>query len=89
MPIWKLTPLDLHDPNWEASSHQGIAIVRARDEADARATAAKAFDVKTRFKPGKGQRFPPWRRAELVKVERIDDQRYEADGPAAVLNPSF
>ena len=89
MPIWKLTPLDLHDPNWEASSHRGIAIVRARDEADARATAAKAFDAKTRFKPGKGQRLPPWKRVELVKVERIDDGRYEADGPAAVLTPSF
>jgi len=89
MPIWKLTPLDLHDPNWEASSHRDIAIVRARDEADARATAAKAFDAKTRFKPGKGQRLPPWKRAELVKVERIDDSRYEADGPAAVLTPSF
>ena len=89
MPIWKLTPLDLRDPNWEASSHQGIAVVRARDEADARATAAKAFDAKTRFGPGKGKRLPPWKRAELVKVERIDDKRYQAEGPATVLEPSF
>jgi hypothetical protein len=89
MPIWKLTPLDLLDPNWEASSHQGIAVVRARDEADARATAAKAFDAKTRFRPGKGQRLPPWKRAELVKVECIDDKRYQAEGPATVLEPSF
>jgi hypothetical protein len=89
MPIWKLTPCDLHDPNWEASSHQGIAIVRARDEADARATAAKAFDAKTRFSPRKGQRFPPWKRAGLVKVERIEDPRYEAEGPASVLEPSI
>ncbi len=89
MPIWKLTPLDLLDPNWEASSHQGIAIVRARDEADARSTAAKAFDVKTRFGPRKGQKLPPWKRAALVKAERVDDTRYEAEGPAAVLDPPF
>jgi hypothetical protein len=89
VPIWKLTPLDLSDPNWEASSHRGIAIVRARDQADARATAAKAFDVKTRFSPRKGQGLPPWKRANLVKVEPIDDKRYEADGPATVLEPSF
>ncbi len=89
MPIWKLTPLDLGDPNWQASSHRGIAVVRARDEVDARATAAKAFDVKTRFSPRKGQWLPPWKRAALVRVERIDDQRYEAEGPATVLEPSF
>jgi len=89
MPIWKLTPIDLSDPNWEASSHRGIAIVRARDEADARATAAKAFDAKTRFKPGAGQRFPPWTREQLVSVEPINDERYESKGPAAVLHPSF
>jgi hypothetical protein len=88
MPIWKLTPLDLRDPNWEASSHQGFAVVRARNARDARTIAAKAFDAKTRFRPEKGPRFPPWRRASLVKVERIEDPRYEAQGPAAVLEPS-
>lgn len=89
MAIWKLTPLDLLDPHWQASSHQGIAIVRARDEADARTTAAKAFDTKTRFRPAEGQKFPPWKRPALVKVERIEDPRYDAEGPSAVLEPSF
>lgn len=59
MPIWKLTPLDLSGLSWEASSHRGIALVRAQDETNARTTAAKAFDAKTRFQPGKGQRFVP------------------------------
>jgi len=89
MPIWKLTPLDLRDPSWEASSHRSIVIVRARNETDARATAARAFDAKTRFTPAKGLKFPPWKRSALVKVERIDDKRYEAEGPAAVLEPSL
>ncbi len=89
MAIWKLTPLDLLDPNWDASSHRGVAIVRARTETDARNTAAKAFDTKTRFRPGEGQKFPPWKRPALVRVEPIEDARYEAEGPAAVLDPSF
>ena len=88
MPIWRLTPLDLHDPNWQASSHRSVAVVRARDETQARATAAKAFDVKTRFAPRKGLSAPPWKRAALVKAEPIEDSRYEAEGPAAVLEPS-
>jgi hypothetical protein len=89
MPLWKLTPVDLHDPNWEASSHRSVAIVRALDEADARDTAARAFDVKTRFGPRKGQRLPPWKRDALVRVERIEDARYDAEGPASVLEPTF
>jgi len=88
MPLWKLTPVDLHDPNWEASSHRAVAIVRALDEADARDTAARAFDVKTRFSPRKGQRLPPWKRDALVTVERIEDARYDAEGPASVLEPT-
>ncbi len=89
MALWKLTPLDLLDPNGQASSHQGMAIVRARDEADARATAAKAFDAKTRFKPGESLKFPPWKRPALVRVERIEDPRYDSEGPSVVLEPSI
>jgi hypothetical protein len=87
MPLWKLVPLDLRDPSWEASSHRGLVIVRARDEADARAVAAKAFDLKTRFAPAKGHAFPPWTRASLVKAERIEDRRYAAEGPSELLEP--
>ena len=76
MPVWKLTPTDLSDPNWEASSHRGMAVVRAPDEAAARAAAAEAFDV-------------PTRSPTLVKVERIGDARYEAEGPTEILDPTF
>jgi hypothetical protein len=88
MPIWKLTPADLTDPNWQASSHRGFAIVRARNEAAARAAAAKAFDVKTRFGPRRSEAAPPWKRPALVKAEQIEDSRYDAEGPAAVLEPT-
>ena len=89
MEIWKLTPVDLLDANWEASSHRGIVIVRAPDEAAARTTAAKAFDVATRFPPGAGMRVPPWTRTTLVKAERITDRRYDPHGAVQILDPVF
>ena len=89
MDIWKLTPVDLLDVNWEASSHRGIVIVRAPDAAAARAAAAKAFDVTTRFPPGAGMRAPPWTRAALVTAERITDRRYDPHGPVQILDPAF
>jgi len=89
MPVWRLTPIDLSDPNWDASSHSGMAVVRAADEAAARAAAAEAFDVPTRFPPTGGAKFPPWHSPALVKAERIDNPRYEAEGPTEILDPAF
>jgi len=89
MRVWKLTPIDLTDDNWEASSHRNVAIVRARDEKAARAIAAQAFDVAVRFPPGKGVRTPPWTRSTLVKVEAIEDPRYDRRGSPQVLEPSL
>ena len=86
MPVWKLTPTDLSDPNWEASSHRGMAVVRAPDEAAARAAAAAAFNVPTRFPPTGGVK---WHSPVLVKAERIDNPRYEPDGPTEILDPIF
>ena len=89
MLVWKLMPTDLSDPNWEASSHRGVALVRAPDETAARDAAAKAFDVPTRFPPRGGAKFPPWRSAALVEAKRVDDPRYDSEGPTEVLDPGF
>lgn len=89
MTIWKLTPLDLKDPNWVASSHRALAIVRAPNEADAREAAQAAFGVKTGFQPGHGVTAPPWLRDSLVKAEKLHDSRYDPEGPTEVLEPSF
>jgi hypothetical protein len=89
MPIWRLTPIDLRDPNWEASSHRGLVVVRAPSEGSAREAAEEAFGVPTRFPPGKGMRVPPWTRPELVHAEIIDSPLYAAEGPTEVLEPSF
>ena len=89
MPIWRLEPCDLDDPNWEASSHRGSAIVRAPSEAAARETAEKAFGLKTRFAPRKGLHVAPWLRPEFVRAQVIDHEVYSEDGPDEVLEPSF
>jgi hypothetical protein len=89
MPIWKLTPIDLSDPNWEASSHRGATVVRAADEAAARAAAAEAFDVPTRFPPRGGAKFPPWHSSALVEATLIDDPLYDPEGPVEILDPIF
>ena len=89
MPIWRLIPIDVEDPNWEASSHRGLVLVRAPSEASARQAAEEAFGVPTRFPPGKGLRLPPWTRSELVRAEIIDRSIYSAEGPTEVLEPSF
>ena len=87
MPLWELTPVDLLDPNWEASAHKGRVVVRALDEAAARNEAEKAFGVKTRFKPGAGIKAPPWKRPALVKADVIRDEHYEEKGPTEILFP--
>lgn len=89
MPLWELTPVDLLDPNWEASSHRGKVIVRAPHEEVARDEAEKALGVKTRFEPGGGIKAPPWKRPDLVTAEIIHDDRYEEDGPTEILFPAL
>ena len=89
MAVWTLTPVDSNDPSWAASSHRGPAVVRARNEVEARAVAARAFDIKTGFAPGQGVYFPRWTRAALVRAEHLNDPRFAAEGPAELLEPSF
>jgi osmotically-inducible protein OsmY len=88
MAIWQLSPVDLSDPNWKASSHRGAAIVRARDEKTARELAQSAFGVATRFKHHP-RLIAPWTRAELVRASHIEDPRFDPEGLSAVLVPSF
>ena len=83
--LWKLTPIDRLDPNWETSAHRGGVIVRARTEGDAREVAAKAFGLATRFPPSHGLRTPPWTRSTLVRAEPVRDERFPTEGDDEVL----
>lgn len=89
MPLWRLKPIDLSDPNWQASSHRAQCVVRAPTADAAREAAEHAFGVKTRFPPGQGIIAPPWKRDTLVKAEPIEDDRYDAEGPTEILDPTL
>ncbi len=89
MRIWRLSPVDPSDRNWQASAHRGVTIVRAETEKEARNLAQQAFGVKTRFAPKTGIIAPPWQRSELVAAEILIDSPFERQGPAEVLQPSF
>ena len=88
MPLWQLKPVDLTDPNWDASAYRGIAIVRAGNEGLARKAAQDAFGVKTGFRPHGRVTAPPWKRPGLVTAEIVEDARYDPEGPTEILYPS-
>ena len=87
MPIWKLSPIDLTDPSWEASTHKGAAIVRAPDEHTARAAASIAFALATLVVHGRRTIIPPWRYAGLVSAERVAGIRWPEEGKIEILDP--
>lgn len=87
MPVWRLTPINPSDQDWAVSSHCGPVVVRAPNEQSARAVAARAFDLKSDFRPGQAVRFPPWTRAALVRAEHVHDPRFEEEGPTTLLEP--
>ena len=45
MPLYRLTPINPHDPNWRTSIHRDVAVIRAGSEEQARSLASKAFDT--------------------------------------------
>lgn len=89
MPIYQLTPMNLDSPNWEASTHKGPCIVRARNDVDAAATAHRAFfQAAGRGSPGDKLKLSPWTLPEEIKCTRLTDHPYEEDGPYEVVDPS-
>ena len=68
--------------------HREAAIIRAGSEDDARTLALKAFRTPLLpSAPGRAVDVAPWREAEAVRVEMIQDQRYSAKGAAGILEP--
>jgi len=88
MPVYRLIPIDVRDPNWRSSIHRDAAVVRASSEAQARCLVAEAFDT-TLAKPWPGGQpaTPLWRPARAVRAEVIQDRRYRPAGPAGILEP--
>ena len=67
MPLWKLTPIDMENPNWEASTHKGEVIARAETEEKARSLCVSAFRTgATKGHVGAIIPYPPWKYPEHV-----------------------
>jgi hypothetical protein len=88
MSLYRLTPINLNDPNWRASTHRGVAVVRAGSEGQARALAAGAFATTLApSSPGGRIAAPPWPHAHAVRAEVVRDPRYGSEGAAGILEP--
>ena len=88
MQLYRLTPINPHDPNWRASIHRDVAVMRAGSEEQARSLASKAFDTTLApSSPGGKIATPLWHHSYAVRAEVMQDQRYASEGPAGILEP--
>lgn len=89
MPIWKLTPIDIHSDEWELSTYKGVVIVRAKDEDAARDTATYKFAIAGARHTTPHTLHNPWSNPSLVQCVHLEaDSSWIADGPPAVLDPA-
>ncbi len=87
MPLWKLTPTGVPSDRWARSTFRRWAVVRAPDEAAARAHASLRFDLAPASPPASGPLGSPWEQAELVRCTRVEGAEDEETGPTAILDP--
>ena len=88
MPLYRLTPINPHDPDWRTSIHRDVAVVRAGSAEQARSLASKAFDTTLApSAPGGKIATPLWQHSYAVRAEVMHDQRYASEGPAGILEP--
>lgn len=88
MPVWRLTPVNLTDPDWSGSSWKAPVIVRAPSEKDARRMAKRRFLTSPRKLNGRHPAANPWKQPVLVLAEQIHNPRWPVEGPAGVLVPA-
>ena len=87
MHIWKLSPLDMSTRDWESSTYRGVAIVRAKNEEEARQCAMRRFSIAVERNPKEDLRLCPWTQGELVLCQELFDSQYQATGETTVLEP--
>jgi hypothetical protein len=88
MPIFELTPIDLDDPDWKASTHHAPCVVRADNEDNARLAATLAFIIATRRELGKPTPINPWNQENKVEAHLVTEHGFRDDGPQMVLAPA-
>jgi hypothetical protein len=88
MPIWKLTPTNLRDTAWQASTYKGEVLVRAADERKARQLAAATLRTMVLVRLVQHTAWTtPWGQPHLVRCSREYQSIYPEAGPAEVLWP--
>ncbi len=88
MPIWTLEPLDLEDPNWEASTYKGQVTVRAKNERKARFLAAKAFGTTRHATLDQPLQITPWHYTGSVSCcQLLPSSEYSEEGEDDILGP--
>ncbi len=88
MKIWKLTPLDQNQYDWEASEYTGEVIVRAESEERARKFVSDRF-WRAAGKPTSADLVivPLWERQDVVSVVEVKDGGYSKAGSEEILDP--
>ena len=88
MKIWKLSPIDPDSPDWCNSDYQGVAIIRAEDEREARDIADHAFrGLPEKVSPCQKTPSSPWGDSAVTKCIELKDSEYDTKGLAKVLEP--
>jgi len=89
MSIFKIAPTEKESERWRASTYKGDVIVRAENEDEARIKEAQLKFANPTIITGPGQMTlrSPWIDLELVSCERLENSKYEENGPAGVLYP--
>jgi hypothetical protein len=89
MPIWRLSPINLNADEWELSTYQGVVIVRAKVEDEARDKVTCKFAIAGARHTTTHTLHNPWTNPSLVQCVHLEaDSSWKADGPPAVLDPA-
>jgi len=87
MAIWRLRPLNVDSPDWEAITYKGEVIVRAQNEEEARMCATGEFIIATEVKVGEKMKMDPWSQQDVVSCELLTGSQYPEHGESKVLFP--
>ena len=89
MPLWKLEPINLENPNWGSSAHKSDVIVRAEDLGKARDLAASAYGFAIQARPDETAIISPWQNPGLVKTSQVQaSDDYAEDGDPEIVFPA-
>jgi hypothetical protein len=87
MPIFRLIPQHLEDPDWQASTYKGEVLVRAADARHARLRTTNRFGIAGTLPLEDGVPRNPWTQERLVTCTQEEGSPYPEAGSTTVLWP--